>query len=109
MERNRLTNDYIEQLYGVVPGSTLDDLSILYSDYRGRIHSDLLPIGEDPGGNIICLGLKSKRRGKVYFWDHEREEMPPDDAPPDWEPGYSNVSFVANSFDEFFFSLKPQE
>ncbi len=108
-EQGRPSKDYIEQFYGIAPDVPLDDLASEYDDYQGRIPVDLLPIGEDAVGNIICLGLTGEKRGKVYFWDHEREEMEPDDAPPNWQPGYSNISFVADSFDEFFFSLQPQE
>lgn len=103
---NPNSKDSIEQFYGVLPDTPYWDLATVYDDYRRRIPSDLLPIGEDPGGNIVCLGIKGERRGKVFFWDHEREEMPPVPTPEDWEPGDSNLSFVAASFEAFFFSLQ---
>lgn len=39
--------------------------------------------------------------GKVYFWDHEGEEMD-DDSPPTWD----NVYLIANSFTEFLDNLE---
>lgn len=95
----------LNNLYGVLPDTPMEDLATLYLDYQGRISSELLPIGEDPGGNIICLGIKGERHDKIYFWDHHGEIVPENGE----EPGYSNLFFVADSFDEFFFSLQPQE
>jgi hypothetical protein len=66
-----------------------------------RMPRSFLPIATDPGGNMFCLSLFGEDEGKVYFWDHELEEMPE----PGEEPGYSNVTLLANSFDEFIDSL----
>lgn len=41
--------------------------------YKGRISGNVIPITGDPCGNQVCLGVKGKHRGKVYFWDHELE------------------------------------
>lgn len=106
---NPNSSSLIEQFYGVRSDDPQRHLATIYDIYRQRIPSDLLPIGEDPGANIVCLGIKGERRGKVFFWDHDREEMPPVPTPEDWEPGDSNLSFIADSFEEFFFSLQPQE
>jgi hypothetical protein len=32
----------------------------------------VLPIGEDPGGNLICLVVAGKKKGQVCFWDQDR-------------------------------------
>jgi hypothetical protein len=41
---------------------------------RGRLPAGLLAIGEDPGGNLICIGAQAgPDYGHVFFWDHERE------------------------------------
>ncbi len=65
----------------------------------GRMPAELLPIAPDPGGNLVCLGVKGDVRGKVYFWDHERERTPAD---------WSNVDLVADSFDAFLRGLTPE-
>lgn len=60
-----------------------------------RVPHELLPIAMDPGGNLICLGIRDDVLNKVFFWDH------------DWEyeegetPGYRNVYPVADTFREF--------
>ncbi len=66
----------LDTCYGILPGYPLEDIATLHADYKGRIPADLLPVGEDPGGNIICLGLVGERNGKVYFWDHHGEMVP---------------------------------
>ena len=66
---------------------------------RGRIPANLLPVALDPFGNLICLSVSGGERGKVYFWDHEREAGESD------SPGYDNVYFVADSFRDFLDSL----
>jgi cell wall assembly regulator SMI1 len=79
------------------------NLTVWAKRYRGRIPSDLLPIAKDPGGNLICLSVSGADVGKVYFWDHEEE------AGEGETPGYDNVYFVANSFQEFLESLTTLE
>jgi cell wall assembly regulator SMI1 len=61
-----------------------------------RVPDDLLPFARDPGGNLICIGLYGENEGKVYFWDHEEETVP---------PSYRNCHLVADSFDEFINGL----
>lgn len=41
--------------------------------YEGRIPPDFLPIARDMSGNLILIGTKQKRVGKIYFWWHENE------------------------------------
>lgn len=53
---------------------------------------NLLPILDDPGGNIVFLSVAGKDYGKVYFGDHELEDP---------ETGYLVMSPIADSFSEF--------
>ena len=39
--------------------------------YGGLVPRHLLPVADDPGGNLICLVLHGSNRGAVCFWDHE--------------------------------------
>lgn len=32
-----------------------------------------MPIATDSFGNKLCIGVKGKHYGKIYFWDHENE------------------------------------
>jgi hypothetical protein len=70
--------------------------------YRGRIPPNLLPIAHDPGDNLIAISIDGPDKGRVYFWDHDREV---DDGPPD----YSNVILIADSFDEFLEGLHEKD
>lgn len=67
-----------------------------FETYKDRIPPELIPIARDPGGSLVLLSVKDAHKGKVYFWQQDFE--------PD-EPDYSNICFVANSFDEFLNSL----
>jgi hypothetical protein len=75
-----------------------------YRNYKRRIPGNTIPIGYDPGGNLILIGLGEENQGKIYFWLLEAERQSSD------EPEYLNVGFVANSFNEFMDSLfDPEE
>ncbi|MCZ7646129.1 MAG: ankyrin repeat domain-containing protein [Planctomycetota bacterium] len=74
-----------------------------YLDWRaGRLPEDYLPIGEDYFGNLVCLGLSGKERGKLYFWDHDQEEDPDDGG----DPSANLFPIPARDFDEFVGSLQ---
>ncbi len=88
----------IQRFYGINRNDSYDFLKHLKL-YEKRVHSDFIPIACDPGGNQICLGIKSKNRDKIYFWDHELEK---DDGE---EPDYSNMTLVTHSFDDFINNL----
>jgi len=51
-----------------------DDLRWNAAMFKGRIPSSMLAIGSDPGGNLILLGISDEAAGRVYYWDHSREE-----------------------------------
>jgi hypothetical protein len=46
------------------------------SKYAGLVPKNLLPIADDPGGNLICIVLSGVIRGAICFWDHERGNDP---------------------------------
>lgn len=78
-----------------------DDIIAKRIVYLNRIPDDLVPIGRDPCGNAICLGIGSERYGQVYFWDHECE------AEEDGSAYYENVLCVAETFTDFLENLHP--
>src|SRR5271170_1642923 len=53
--------------------SDFDNLIDYLETYEDRICKWLHPIAYDSGGNLILIGISGPNRGKVYFWDHERE------------------------------------
>lgn len=72
------------------------------ADYEDRMPPHMLPVGEDPGGNLICVSCGGNDFGKVYFWDHEEEERPEEGK----DCGYSNLSLLAADFKTFISNLK---
>ena len=94
-------NQYIivDYFYGLnYRRDTWGDLSDARTTFTDRIPEDLVAIASDPGGNQICLGLAGERYGQIFFWEMEEES---DEEP----PTYDNVSFVANSFQQFLDGL----
>lgn len=67
--------------------------------YRDRVPRDTLPIGMDPGGSLLLLGISGQRRGQVLFWASDYEVDEGD------EPDDRNVGFVAPSFTAFLDAL----
>jgi hypothetical protein len=66
---------------------------------RKWIPKDTIAIGYDAGGSEILLGTYGENRGKIFYWVNEAAEEESDN------PGYENVGFIANSFQEFLDSL----
>ncbi|WP_338553176.1 SMI1/KNR4 family protein [Paenibacillus sp. KS-LC4] len=81
--------------YGI--GDMYSNLEEYIDIYEGRLPLGFIPIGNDPSGNVICLGLNEKYYSNIYFWDHEQESDNPDDM--------SNMFFLANDLNEFLNSL----
>jgi hypothetical protein len=81
----------LASFYGLHNGPEYARLDAAVADYHGRIPRWLLPIAADEGGNAICIGLAGSARGRIYFWNHNREGEPSDSA----------VTAVASSFTEF--------
>ncbi len=70
-----------------------------YKIFQKRLPDNLLPIANDPGGNLICLSLIGNDLGSIYFWNHDWE------ADDHEEPTYENIFLIATSFTEFIDSL----
>ncbi len=64
-----------------------------------RIPEEFIPIADDPGGNLICLGIKGTYYENIYFWDHEQESG-------DGEPNMSNMYYLAPDIWTFLKNLK---
>lgn len=77
---------------------------LLKQKYSGeRVPENCMPISRDVYGNLILLSVKGSDRGKIYFWDHERE------ADEGEIPNYSNLTLIADSFEEFINGLYSDE
>ena len=90
----------------------VDHLEGNIQQYYERIPDSIVPIADDNAGNLICMGIRGDREGKIFFWDHETEitarvmlgekeyeSVSVDDY---WE----NVSLIAESFFDFIKSLE---
>jgi len=94
-----IERNVIQSFYGVGTGHTYSDLERKYRMFHDRVPSNLLPIASDPGGNQICICVSGDDFGKIFFWDHEREQEE------GVAPTYDNVLFVADGFRAFLASL----
>ena len=96
----RFPHDIVHMLFGAAPGVP-GDLAAMLDSYRERIPASTLPIGMDPGGNLILLGLEAPHTGRVMLWVQDHEV--------DWEagetPDFSNVGLAAASFTDFMAGL----
>jgi len=70
---------------------------------RGWLPNEMIAIGDGPGGNHLLICIDGEHTGKVYFWANDLFET--EDAHDEMVPGYNNICFVANNFDEFIEGL----
>ena len=83
-------------------GGTYNNIEVYLDILNLRIPRCFIPIGDDPGGNIILLGISGPHYDQIYFWDHENE--------PDLEePDMSNMYFLADNIWEFLDNLYEDE
>ena len=72
---------------------------------KDRIPKELLAIACDSFGNRICIGIKDKYYGKIYFWDHENEAGSRNPFDNTIKPWWKNITLIANSFTDLLNSL----
>lgn len=100
--KNEKEGSDVRAFLGIYPDPPINLLAFLKT-YRNRIPDNTFPIAYDSFGNLILISVKNADRGKIYFWDHEREAG-------DGEiPDYSNLTLIADSFDDFINNLKSEE
>jgi hypothetical protein len=88
----------IDVLFGIDDKETAGDIFSNRAIFPDRIPSDLLTIGTDGIGNMICIGIGSDNNGKIYIWyDKERDLNEP--------VSYRDVKQIADDFDDFQNSL----
>lgn len=82
------------------------DLRHYLETHKLRLPQNLLPIGYDSTGNLICLSMREQDYGHVYFWDHSLINS---STRSDSEDTADRILPVADSFDEFLLGLKDPE
>ena len=68
-------------------------------EWRANLPADLMAIADDAGGSVVCIGVRGKRRGRVYFWSLEDAPQPADPT------SYEGIWEIAPSFDAFLASF----
>lgn len=68
-------------------------LDAVYARVGDVITPGALPFASDWAGNFFCLMVSGRRRGKVVYWDHERDE------------GDHSVRILASSLEKFISGL----
>lgn len=105
-ENGKKTNSRINYFYAINSGE-FDDLKEVIETFKiteKRMPTHILPIAEDPFGNVVCISAGKIDYGYIYFWDHENEV----DYGIANDDDYSNLYFIAESFTEFINSLKSE-
>jgi hypothetical protein len=82
---------------------------------RETLPETIIPIGDDSGDVVFCLGVRGEDVGKVYIhnngwgWhaDAERYLERGEPVPPDIR--YQTVEQIASSFEEFILNMKREE
>lgn len=91
----------VQQFYAIKNPAKNYTLSYLLEIYSGRIPDRMLPIADDPAGNLyLCQLQPGDTCGKIYFWNHEEEA----DGEP--QPYFDNIIHVADSFSDFLSLLR---
>ena len=90
----------VQELFGAAPGTQID-LGGAYRINKEYLPADLIPIGEDPGGDVICLAVNGVHKGAVFYQAHDFAVS----GPHPFE-GFDNIVKIADSFDAFLGSLK---
>ncbi|MBO1580121.1 hypothetical protein J4P91_10815 [Bacillus sp. XF8] len=59
----------VEIFYGL--NSSEIDLRVKIEQYDILITWGMIPIGNLPGENQLCLGIKGEGKDKIFIWDYE--------------------------------------
>lgn len=89
----------VHHVHGLHDGPGYTRLDSVRNCYQGRMPAALLPVADDVCGNALCLGLSGPARGRVYFWNHERE------AATGGADFWGNVTEIAPSWPAFLAGL----
>ena len=89
----------VDFFMGLAPQSETFDLRRYLDIFAGRIPADFVLVGVNGGVDYICLDLRDGGE-RVVFWDHAHFW-----STGEWREG--DLYFIANSFQEFLTSLRP--
>jgi len=96
-----IDNKTITSLLLILPLADIqsENLASNYISFNqgNKIPKNLLPIGQDPIKNKICMSIGGEDVGYIYYWDMDEDFGN--------APSYDNMFLVAKSFTDFINSL----
>lgn len=93
----------IDCLYGIGIEDEYRSMERSLEAYEGRYPSEFLPVGEDPGGNLVLIQWRGDDVGSIHFWDHEEE------ADEDEPATHRNLTRISDGFAAYLEELEPYE
>jgi hypothetical protein len=101
--------------YGA-PEKQFDGLLYHIKRYWNSLPRNLIAIANNVFGDLICLGIRSKEKGKLYFWSFQDRpdlglywEAHGYDQPPPRELMFRNIHLIATSLEDFLMRLEVWE
>lgn len=82
----------IHHVHGIHQGPEYRQLESAIERFRGRMPDWCIPIADDEAGNQVCISVREDDKGRIYFWDHETNEL----------------VLVSATFEQFLESLSPE-
>lgn len=96
-----LRDDALVSYFYAIDGTRGFSLEDQLAEWKSEMPAGFLPIANDPGGAIILMSTKGKRKNRVYLWDHQHRYLQSSHK--------HNTYLVAQSFSEFIASLKTDD
>jgi hypothetical protein len=87
-------------------------LQVRIDFFTDRMPKSIVPIGDDGGAGYICLGVKGRESGRVYYWDQASEPLDEESYLEDYgesrppQVQFDNVHLIAESFSDFILRLE---
>lgn len=84
-------------------GTKTENIEVCLNIISDRIPEKLIPIADTPNGNYFLISANPHNYGKIYYKDHETEDI----TQPDWAKNILPESMIkiADSFSEFVDNL----
>lgn len=87
----------VDLIYGIGPPSKRSNLETKYEEFRDDLPEEFLPIGHDPGGNLILIAVAGDLAGQVHYYDAVLFYKTSSEV--------GNIYFIAEDFERFLESL----
>ncbi len=92
------TGSGVTWFFGLLGEPKYRDLAYEQKVLGQRLPNGMIAVADAAGGNRICLSIRNRDFGCVYFWDHELESELNVESP---------LAQLATTFDEFLSILQP--